>query len=204
MVSLAAVLLAVPMALAAPSAAFASGQPIDPTTLNPPLEHGSPVCVWRGTQIVCHSTVPQYHDLGTLDSGINCSGAELFQTVHWTLVRGIAIYNAQRNIVKLIYVDAYTGSFSNPANGRSVAWTQEDVTEYVFTTPGDNSTGTATMKVIQRVYGSTGRVILTDVGTEVFSIPDYTRLKATGHHPIDDYFYGGSTTGIAPLCNALT
>ena len=204
MVSLAAVLLAVPMALAAPSAAFASGQPIDPTTLNPPLEHGSPVCVWRGTQIVCHSTVAQYHDLGTLDSGINCSGAELFQTVHWTLVRGIAIYNAQRNIVKLIYVDAYTGSFSNPANGRSVAWTQEDVTEYVFTTPGDNSTGTATMTAIQQVRGATGRVILTDVGTEVFSIPDYTRLKAIGHHPIDDYLYAGNATGLAPLCNALT
>jgi hypothetical protein len=152
---------------------------------------------------VCHSTVPQYHDLGTLDSGINCSGTELSQTVHWTLVRGVAIYNAQRNITKLIYFDSYTGSFSNPANGKSVAWTQKDTTEYAFTTPGDNSTGTATMRVIQKVYGPRGRVILTDVGTEVFSLPDYTRLKATGHHPIDDYFYAGITAGIAPLCRAL-
>lgn len=206
LVSWAAVLLTVPMALVAPSAAFASGHPVDPTTLNPPLPHddGAPVCAREGNRISCHTTVPQHIDLGTVDSGISCGGADLLQTLKWTLEAGVAIYNAQGNILKLIYVDSYTGSFSNQDNGTSVAWTQKDRTEYVFTTPGDNTTGTATMTELQQVYGSTGSVILTDAGTEVLSLPDYTRLKATGHHPIDDAFFDGNTTGLAPLCNALT
>jgi hypothetical protein len=205
MVSLAAVLLTVPMALVAPSAAFAGRPWVDPSTLNPvPHDGGHPVCAWEGNDIVCHTTIPQSFDFGPSDSHINCSGAELDQALTWTF-SGVATYNAQGNVVKLIYVDSYTGSFSNPANGKSVAWTQQDRSTYVYTTPGDNSTGTLTMVELQHVYGSTGSVILTDAGTEVFSLPDYTRLKAAGVHPLDDYLYGGgSTAGLAPLCNALT
>lgn len=207
LVALVAVMLAVPMALAAPGAATAGGQSVDPSTLNPPIppDHGNPVCAWQGERIVCHSTVPQPHDLGTFDSVIDCGSAQLSQTVHWTLVRGVAIYNADRNIVELIYVDTYTGSFSNPANGKSAPWTQQDVADYVFTTPGNNDVGTLTLTELQQVRRSTGGpVILTDAGTEMFSLPDYARLKSIGHHPIDDYFYAGDATGIAPLCAALS
>lgn len=206
-IPLAAVLLSAPMVLVAPGAASAGDHSVDPATLNPPIppDHGSPVCEWEGNRIVCRSTVPQPHDLGTFDSVIDCgSGVSLSQTVHWTLELGVATYNADRNIVRLLYVDSYTGSFSNPANGKSVEWTQRDRTTYAFTTPGDNTTGTATMVEFQQVRGANGTPILTDAGTEVFSLPDYTRLKAAGHHPIDDYFYGGDSTGIAPLCQALS
>jgi hypothetical protein len=200
---LVAILLAVPATLVAPGAALAGGQPIDPTTLNPPLVHGNPVCAWVGSYIVCNSTVAQYHDLGTFDSGLNCAGTELSQSAQWTLVRGVAIYNAQKNVVKLTYFDSYTGSFSNPVNSKSVVWTQQDATFYAFTTPGDNVDGTATMNSLQLVRGAAGNVILSDYGTEVFTTPDYTRIKSIGHHPIDDALYAGNTSGLAPLCAAL-
>jgi hypothetical protein len=206
-VSLAAVLLSLPLALVAPSAAFADRPLVDPSTLNPPPhDTGKPVCAREGNFIVCHTTIDINSDLGTFDSGINCAGAELQWSMHYTLRAGsLAIYDASGDVLRLVYDDSYTGSFSNPDNGKSVAWTQHDRTGYVFTTPGDNTTGTMTMTELQQVRGSTGRVILTDAGTEVFSLQDGTRLKAAGHHPLDDYLYGGgSTTGLAPLCNALT
>jgi hypothetical protein len=203
-VSLAAVLLTVPMALVAPGTAFASRQLVDPNTLHPvPHDGGQPVCEWQGNFIQCHTTIPQVIDLGTFDPYMACGDVELAQTATWTFERGIAIYNADGYVVKLIYVDSYTGSFSNPTTGKSVAWTQQDRATYEFTTPGDDSTGTFTMTEHQRVYGSTGRVILSDDGTEVFSLPDYTRLKAAGHHPIDDAWAAGITTGLAPMCDAL-
>lgn len=203
-VSLIALLLAVPLALAAPSAASPDRPPIDPLTLNPPLEHGDPVCTWRGDLIVCESTVPQPYDLGTFDTGIACAGADLLQTVNWTLEKGIATYDASKDIVRLEYIDSYTGSFSNPGTGLSGAWRQQDRTEYVFTTPGDTETGTATMTARQQVHSPTGQVVLTDAGREVFSLPDYTRLRSMGHHPLDDFVYAGSTAGLARLCDALS
>ena len=203
LVSLAALVLSVPIALVAPSAAFAGGHPVDPTTLNPPLVHGNPVCAREGNRIYCHSTVPQQHDLGTVDSGLRCGSTELLQTLVWTLERGESTYDAAGNVLTVTYIDSYTGSISDPDTGRSVAWTQKDRFAVVLTTPGDDTAGTATMLELQKVYGPTGRVILTDAGTEVLSLPDGARLKATGHHPIDDALYDGTMTGLAPLCHAL-
>lgn len=205
MLSLVASLLVLAGGVVAPGVALADeGAPIDPTTLNPPLTHGQPVCEWDGGYIVCTSTVPQPHDLGTFDSGLNCNGTELNQSALWTLVRGVAVYNSDKNIVNLTYFDTYTGSFSNPDTGKSVSWTQRDRTFYAFTTPGDNTVGTAILHERQVVRGANGKVILTDSGTEVFSMPDYTRLSATGHHPIDNALYAGDTSGLAPLCKALS
>lgn len=208
MVSLAAILVSVPMALVAPSAAFAGGRPlVDPSTLNPaPHPEGKPVCAREGNFIVCRTTIDINDDFGTFPSGISCGRTELLWSVQYTLRAGsVAIYNASGNVLKLIYDDSYTGSFSNPDNSKSAAWTQQDRTEYVFTTPGDNSTGTFTMTELQKVYGPTGNLILTDAGRESFNLADGTRLTAAGHHPLDDYLYGGGDpTALAPLCNALT
>ena len=207
MASLAAVLLAVPMALVAPSAAFAGRPLVDPSTLNPkPHATGEPVCAREGNFIVCRTTIDINDDFGTFPSGITCSGTELQWSVQHTLRAGsLAIYNASGNVIKLVYDDSYTGSFSNPDNGKSAAWTQQDRTEYAFTTAGDNTAGTFTMTELQKVYGPTGRPILTDAGREVYDIASYALLSATGHHPLDDYLYGGgSPAGLAPLCKALT
>ncbi len=205
-VSLAAVLLSLPLALVAPSAAFAGRHLVDPSTLNPPPhDTGKPVCVREGNFIVCHTTIDINDDFGTFDSGINCGGAELQWSMQYTIRAGsLAIYDASGNVLKLVYDDSYTGSFSNPDNGKSAAWTQQDRTKYVFTTPGDNTSGTFVMTELQKVYGTTGNLILTDAGRETFNLADNTRLTAAGHHPLDDYLYGGgSITALAPLCNAL-
>lgn len=205
LVSLAAVLLAVPMALAAPGAAFAGRPLVDPSTLNPvPHSTGKPVCAREGNRIVCRTTIDINDDYGTFDSGISCGGAELQWTMTYNLRAGSeAIYNAEGNVLELIYDDSYTGALSNPDSGRSVAWTQRDRTDYVFTTPGDNSSGTFTMTELQKVTSATGHLILTDAGRETFDLASYSRLTASGHHPLDDYFYGGDPTGLAPLCRAL-
>ena len=202
-VSLAAVLLTVPMALVAPGTAFAGRPWVDPNTLHPvPHPGGQPVCAREGNFIQCHTTVPQSFDFGPLDSGLICGDVMLQQTFTWTF-SGVAIYNAEGYVVKLIYIDSYTGSIANPDTGKSVAWTQQDRATSVFTTPGDDSAGTMTLVEHQRVFGPTGRVILTDDGNELLDLSDYTRLTAAGHHPIDDALYDGITTGLAPLCDAL-
>jgi hypothetical protein len=204
-ISLAAVVLAVPMSLVAPSAASARQEVIDPLTLNPPLTHGGPDCRWRGDLIVCKSTVAQPQPSFTIDTGLVCDGASVLQTIDYTLDLGVATYDANKDIVKLLYVDSYTGSFSNADTGASVAWTQHDRTTYDFAAPGDVSAGTFTFNGHQQVRDSSGRVILTDNGVETFDMATYTRLKSVGHHPIDDYFYGvGSADDLAPLCDALT
>jgi hypothetical protein len=202
--SLAVLALAVPMSLLAPSAASARGEAIDPLTLNPPLTHGGPVCTWRGDQIVCQSSYPQPQDAFTIPSGIICDGAELEWTLKPTLEHAVATYNSNRDIVSLLYVESWTGSFLNPDTGKSAAWTQKDRLESSLTTPGNPFEGTSTFNGQQQVRTESGRVILTDAGVETFDIATTTRLSAVGHHPIDDFFYGGDPAGLAPLCKALT
>lgn len=206
MVSLAAVLLTVPMALVAPSAAFAGRPLVDPSTLNPvPHSTGKPVCAQEGNVFVCRTTIDFGDDFGTFPSGIFCGGTELQWSVQWTLRAGSElVYNAQKNVVKAIYLDSYTGSFSNPDNGKSAAWTQQDRYVVVFTTPGDDSAGTSTLTELQHVYGPTGHGILTDAGRETFNYTDGTLLTIAGHHPLDDFVLTGDPSGLAPLCDALT
>ena len=206
MVSVAAVLLTIPMALVAPSSAFAGRPWVDPSTLNPaPHDTGKPLCAREGNRFVCHTTIDINDDFGTFDSGISCSGTELQWSMQHTLRAGsLAIYDSSKNVVELVYIDSYTGSLTNPDTGKSAAWTQQDRTTYVFTTPGDNTSGTFTMRELQTVYGPAGTAILIDAGQETFNLADNTRLTADGVHPIDDYFYGGgSATALAPLCDAL-
>lgn len=203
LVSAAAVVLAVPMVLASPGAAFAIGHPVDPATLNPPPTGGDPVCAREGTRIQCWTTEPQVADPVTFDSGISCGGVDLLWTATWTLEHGVATFDSAGDVVDLLYVDSYTGSFANPVTGRSVSWTQQDRTHYVFSTPGDTSAGTSTMTERQQVRTSTGGLVLTDAGTETFDLADGARLSAAGHHPLDDSLYTGDASGVAPLCAAL-
>ena len=205
-VSLAAVLLTVPMALVAPSAAFAGRPLVDPTTLNPePHDTGKPVCAWEGNRIVCRTTIDFGVGGDTIEPGITCSGAELQWSLQQTLRAGSElVYNAQKNVVEGIYLDSYTGSFYNPATGKSAAWTQQDRYVVVYTTPGDRYSGTSTLTELQQVYGPTGHVILTDAGRETFDYTDGTLLTIAGHHPLDDFVLLGDPSGLAPLCDALT
>lgn len=206
-VSLTAVLLTVPMALVAPSAAFAGRPLVDPNNLNPvPHSTGKPVCAREGNRIVCRTTIDINVDIGTSPSSINCGGgADLQQSVQWTLRAGsVATYNASGNALGVVWLDSYTGSFSNPATGKSVAWTQRDRYAVVYTTPGDDLSGTSTLNELQKVYGPAGNVILTDAGQETFNFTDGTLLTIAGHHPLDAWFLTGDPTGLAPLCHALT
>jgi hypothetical protein len=205
-VSFAAVLLSVPMALVAPTAAFAARPWVDPNTLNPvPHTTGQPVCGREGNLIVCHTTIDINDDYGTFDSGINCGGTELQWSIQYTLLAGsVATFNASGNVISIVYDESWTGSFSNPDNGMSAVWTQQDRLKYAFPTPGDNRAGTMTQTELQQVYGPAGNLILTDAGRESWDIATYTRLTAAGTHPIDDYFNAGDPSGLAPLCKALT
>ena len=205
-ISLAAVLLTLPMALVAPTAAFAARPWVDPYTLNPaPHDTGKPVCGREGNLIVCHTTIDINKDYVPFDPGINCSGSELQWSMHYTLRAGsVATFNASGNVISLVYDESWTGSFSNPDNGTSATWTQQDRLKYAFTTPGDNTSGTMTQTELQKVYGPTGSLILTDAGRESWDLATYSRLTAAGTHPLDNYFNAGDPSGLAPLCKALT
>ena len=59
------------------------------------------------------------------------------------------------------------------------------------------------MACFTRVTGPDGRTILTDAGMFLLVEATGETLRASAHHPFDDYFANGDTAALAPLCDAL-
>ena len=85
--------------------------------------------------------------------------------------------------------------------GLTVLTTQIAEFSSSFGTPGDFDTATNTQRGVVKFYLPGAGVLLIDVGRAVIR-DDETLVAESGQHQLDQYF-GGDTSVLEPLCEAL-
>lgn len=203
--TMAAALLSVPLALAAPGAALGAGnQPVDPSSLNPPVPASfNATCFRDGSHISCDLA---FSDPATVDdpSGIVCDGTELLISQSRSVV-GKRLYDADGNLLQRHFRESVSGTFTNPDTGKVALWTGHDTVIHDLTVPGDITSGTEHVSGLgMRVWRPDGGTILTDAGTTIADEATGDPLSESQHHPFLQYFAFGDTSALAPLCAALS
>ena len=194
--------LLIAVALSTPAAARTI---VDPSTLNPaPPESFNAVCYRTGGHISCNLSFSD-PDVVAEPTGIICDdGTELLNSFERSVV-GKRIYDADGNLVQRHFRESFTGTFLNPTTGQTALWTQHDTVIHNLAVPGDVTTGTEQVSGLQsRVWVPGGGTILTDAGRLVFDAASGEVLRASGHHPFDEYYRLGDASALAGLCAALT
>jgi len=196
--------LMVLVSLTPPSAAAGAGnEPVDPSTLNPPVPaEFNASCFRVGNHISCSLA---FSDPDVVDepSGIICDGTELRFSQTRSVV-GKRLYDADRNLLQRHFRESLDGTFTNPDTGLFALWTQHDTVIHDLAVPGDDATGTEHVTGLDtRAWLPGGGTIITDAGTLIFPEGTDGVLKESGHHPFLDYFAFGDTSALDPLCNAL-
>jgi hypothetical protein len=188
------------VALATPASART---PVDPSTLNPaPPAEFNPVCFRDGSHITCDIAFSD-PDVVDAPSGIICDGTELLDS-HSRSVVGKRTYDADGNLLQRHFRESLDGTFLNPDTGLVALWTQHDTVINNLAVPGDTSTGTDALSGLEsRVWLPDGGTILTDAGLLIFDAATDEVVKASAHHPFDEYFRLGDPTALAALCAAL-
>jgi hypothetical protein len=183
--------------------AFA-GQPVDPSTLNPPPPpQFNPVCEKDGNQTIC--TVQFSDPAFAGGSGVICGSGpntyEVFQFQNRT-VQGIRYYDQNGNLTRRHFHEVDTGTLSNPINNKAVSFSARGTTLHDLSIPGDISSGTQILTGSFRVYRTDGGTVTFEAGRTVNSgTGDF--IRESGPHPIQDYFVFGDTAAVQPLCDAL-
>jgi hypothetical protein len=176
---------------------------VDPNTLNPPPAAASnPVCERLGNQIICEL---QFSDPpGAGSSDVTCgSGAGTFQPFVYNTrsVRGKRYYDGSGNLLRRHFRDYFDGTFVNLINHKAVAFSGSDTHKHDLAVPGDVTTGPDAVTGSVRIFLGEGRGTLAiDTGRLVDSSQGL--IQEAGQHPFFDYF-GGDTTALQPLCDAL-
>jgi hypothetical protein len=188
------------LSLAAPAAARTS---VDPSTLNPaPPDFFHATCYRTGANIQC--------DLGFSDpdivdepSGIVCGSVELLYSQSRSVV-GKRFYNGAGDLLRRHFRESFDGTFTNPATGRVVLWTQHDTVLHDLTIPGDDLSGTIKYSGLEtRAWQPGGGTVLTDAGRLLVDAATEEVIDLSAHHPFDAYFRLGDPTALAGLCEAL-
>jgi hypothetical protein len=189
---------AVTLALVAPVAA---GEPVDPSTLNPPPPaEFNPVCERLGGGIVCElafSDPPLFDE----PSGIICDGTELLFSQTRSVV-GRRIYDADGNLLKRHFREDLAGTYSNPSTGQIIGWETHATNIHVLSVPGDLASGISSGAGTGRWFELGGATVLVDGGRLVFDSASGI-LESHGPHHFDDYFEEGDTDALQPICDAL-
>jgi hypothetical protein len=188
----------------APQSAVLAGQPVDPSTLNPPPPpQFNPVCEKVGAGTIC--TVKFSDPPFAGGSGLTCgSGSSSFEPFQFQTrsVEGRRYYDRNGNLTQRHFREVLAGTFTNPLTQTSVSFAGGDTHIHNLTVPGDISTGTETMTGLFRVYLQHGGSVLIDAGRQVFA-EDGTFISEAGQHPFNAYFLFGDTSAVQPLCDAL-
>jgi len=189
--------------LTAPSAAAGEGnEPVDPSTLNPPVPPAFNASCFRvGSHISCDLA---FSDPDVVDepSGIVCDGTELLISLSRSVV-GTRLYDADGNLLQRHFRESLNGTFTNPDTGLFAWWTQRDTVIHDLSVPGDVASGIEHVSGLgTRVWLPGGGTIISDTGTMITNTAGDV-LSLSGHHPFFDYFALGDTSAVAPLCDAL-
>jgi len=189
--------------LLAGQSAFA-GQPIDPSTLNPPPPpEFNPVCEKDGNQTICtvqFSDPPFAGGTGVI-CGTGANAYEVFQFQNRSVV-GHRYYDQNGNLTRRHFHEVDTGTLSNPINHVAVSFSGRLTTLHDLSVPGDVTSGTQVLTGHFRVFPPHGGTVIFEAGRSVTSgTGDF--IRESGPHPFQDYFVFGDTAAVQPLCDAL-
>lgn len=188
--------------LSAPQLLFA-GEPVDPSTLNPPPNPLTTVCEKDGTQTICTLQFSDPPFSG--GSGVICgTGATAYEVLefHNRSVIGKRYYDQNGNLTRRHFRETLTGTFSNPLTHLAVPFDGKDTVLHDLAVAGDVSTGNEVVSGSFHVYLAKGGTVLFEAGRTI-NAADGTLLRESGPHPFADYFILGDTAAIQPLCDAL-
>ena len=182
--------------------AFA-GQPVDPSTLNPPPPtRFNPICERDGNQTIC--TVQFSDPPFAGGSGVICgSGASSYEVLQFQnrSVVGKRYYDQNGNLMRRHFRELLSGTFSNPSNHVAVSFDGNDTQLHDLVVPGDITTGTIQITGHFRVYEPNGGTVIFEAGRTIETLDDF--ISESGPHPFVDYFVFGDTASVQPLCDAL-
>ena len=191
---------AVTLSLVAPVAA---GEPVDPSTLNPPPPaEFNPICERLGGGIVCYL---EFSDPPVIDqpSELFCDGDQIFESWSRSVV-GRRIYDANGNLLKRHFREDFVGTFTNPSSGVTVDWVTNASNIHVLAVPGDLASGVSSGAGLSiRITALDGGTVLIDAGRLVFDGATGDILESHGPHHFDDYFARGDVDALQALCDAL-
>jgi hypothetical protein len=176
---------------------------VDPSTLTPaPPASFNATCLRYGDHISCDLAFSD-PDLVGEPSGIVCGSTELLVSQTRSVV-GKRLYSSDGLLLQRHFREALSGTFTNPATGRSVWWAQHDTVRHDLSTPGDVGTGTTSITgVVSRVWSASGQTVLTDTGRLVVDESTGELVASSAHHPFDAYFSGSDADALAPICDAV-
>jgi hypothetical protein len=178
-----------------------AGQTIDVNTLNPvpPADY---TCMGTGGGAICR--VSRVED-SSGPSDFLCGDAA--SPVRLVFVDGVdnleftRIYDADLNLVTRTVHEHFSVTVLDPVTGLTVESTQISEVTSTFTTPGDVDSGTFATRGVVKFFAPGAGVLLIDVGRAVLTT-DGTLLTESGRHQFD-LFYGGDTSVLASLCEAV-
>lgn len=207
-VCVAALLMAVPTASAAPMAAplaAATAHSVDPSTLNPPVPpEFNPVCKEVGAGTICDVafTDPPFSEE---PMGVQCAGAAPFEILisGTRSVIGKRYYDRNGDLLQRHFRDEILGTLLNPLTGATLSLLERNRIDHRLGTPGEAGTGTEAITNRLRITGADGTVLI-DAGRTVQSAPDGILLFEAGQHPFLAYFEHGDTAALQPICEALS
>jgi hypothetical protein len=181
-------------------------EPVDPTTLNPPPPPNfNPVCESVGNGTICdlHFSDPPFAAGSEVICGSGADSFEPFQFQNRT-VTSKRYYDANGNFVRVHYREVIDGTFTNPINHKSVAYSGSDTHLHVLTVPGDPTSGNEAITGSVRIFlGNGNGTLALDTGRLVMADSNGEILAESGQHPFLDYFVFGDTAAVQPLCDAL-
>jgi hypothetical protein len=187
-----------------PKSVFA-GQPVDPSTLNPPpAPHLNPVCSKVGSGTICdiHFTDDPFAG----GSGVICgSGPSAFEVLQFETRsgQGKRYYDQDGNLTRRHFREILTGTYSNPVSHAAVSFSGGDTQRHDLATPGDVNSGAVFVTGSFRIYLPHGGTVLLEAGRTVEAADGSAIISESGPHPLVDYFVFGDTAAVQPLCDAL-
>lgn len=183
--------------------AFA-GQPVDPSTLNPPPPpEFNPVCEKAGNQTICtvQFSDPPFAGGSGIFCGNGISNYEVF-VFQTRSVIGHRYYDQNGNLTRRLFHEVDGGTLSNPLTHTALSFSSRLTTRHELSVSGDVLSGTEFLTGNTRVYQKNGGTIVFEAGRTI-TAGDGTFIQESGQHPLQDYFIFGNTAGIQPLCDAL-
>src|SRR5213080_4117630 len=146
--------------LSVPRLLFA-GQPVDPSTLNPPPNPLTTVCEKDGNQTICtlQFSDPPFAGGSGVICGTGPTAYEVFQFQNRSVI-GKRYYDQNGNLTRRHFREILSGTFSNPQNNAAVSFSGQDTHLHYLATPGDVSSGTDIVTGSFRVYLRHGGSVL--------------------------------------------
>ena len=184
------------------AASTLAAPPTLPTLNMPPSIPAWLTCKATGEGAICSGTTVLSSDGPSgLFCGTTANPIELLLVDGHTNVSLIRFYDADGNFFRRHRGEQTEATILNPVTGLTVLTTQIAEFSSSFGTPGDFDTATNTQRGVVKFYLPGAGVLLIDVGRAVIR-DDETLVAESGQHQLDQYF-GGDTSVLEPLCEAL-